>query len=81
MLEPSGTMRKSFSFLSSDFSSRFEIHRFREFEDLGQAIVPYVPSYLDANIQYIGGCCHVGPDQIRAIRDLIDQRSKHLSND
>ena len=44
----------------------------REFSSQGQSIVPYVQSYLEANISYVGGCCHVDPQQIRAMRDVVD---------
>jgi S-methylmethionine-dependent homocysteine/selenocysteine methylase len=45
----------------------------REFNNHGQLIAPYIRSYIDAGIKYIGGCCHVNPDQIRTIRDIIDE--------
>lgn len=44
----------------------------KEFNSQGQSIVPYIESYIDAGIKYIGGCCHVTPDQIRSIRTIID---------
>ncbi len=51
----------------------FDLFVFREFDSQGQSIVPYIQSYLDAGIKYIGGCCHVNPNQIRAMRNIIDE--------
>ncbi|CAF3666293.1 unnamed protein product [Rotaria socialis] len=45
------------------------------FDSQGQSITSFIHSYIDTGIKYIGGCCHVGPDQIRAIRDIIDRYS------
>ncbi|CAF5194497.1 unnamed protein product [Rotaria magnacalcarata] len=45
------------------------------FDSQGQSITSFIHSYIDIGIKYIGGCCHVGPDQIRAIRDIIDRYS------
>ena len=51
------------------------IYNTRDFDSSGQTIVPFTQSYIDAGIKYIGGCCYVGPSQIRAMRDIIDNQS------
>lgn len=68
-------MRKSnnrFIYIYIFISSSF-VYNFREFDSQGQSICPFIRSYIDAGIKYIGGCCHVNPEQIRAIRDIIDE--------
>ncbi|XP_037069366.1 homocysteine S-methyltransferase YbgG-like isoform X2 [Pollicipes pollicipes] len=35
-------------------------------------LASFVPEYLAAGAVYIGGCCRVGPDQIREVRHLVD---------
>ncbi|CAF3908304.1 unnamed protein product, partial [Rotaria sp. Silwood2] len=45
------------------------------FKSQGQSIAPFINSYIDAGIKYIGGCCNVNPNQIRTIRDIIDTYS------
>lgn len=68
-------MRKSNIFHLSILSHRFFLllNNHRKFDSHGQSIAPYIRSYIDAGIKYIGGCCHVNPDQIRTIRDIIDE--------
>ncbi|CAF3445821.1 unnamed protein product [Rotaria sp. Silwood1] len=46
------------------------------FNSQGQSIAPFIPSYIDAGLKYVGGCCNVNPSQIRAIRDIIDTYSR-----
>jgi S-methylmethionine-dependent homocysteine/selenocysteine methylase len=45
----------------------------RSFDSEGQSIAPFIHSYIDAGIKYIGGCCNINPSQIRVIRDIIDK--------
>jgi methionine synthase I (cobalamin-dependent) len=48
------------------------IYNYSEFNSQGQSILPFIRSYIDAGVKYIGGCCHVNPSQIHSMRDIID---------
>ncbi|CAF3597854.1 unnamed protein product [Adineta steineri] len=45
----------------------------REYNSERPSIAPFIRSYIDAGIKYIGGCCHVDPNQIRTMRDITDE--------
>jgi hypothetical protein len=48
------------------------IYNYSEFNSQGQSILPFIRSYIDAGVKYIGGCCHVNPSQIHSMRDIIN---------
>ena len=72
MLVSYGMMKKSTKNLSI-FISFSLFYYLRQFDSQGQSIASYTHSYIDAGIKYIGGCCHVNPEQIHTMRDIIDQ--------
>ena len=43
------------------------------FDGQGRSIESFIHSYIEAGIKYIGGCCHVNPNHIRSIRNIIDR--------
>ncbi|CAF1295211.1 unnamed protein product [Adineta ricciae] len=43
------------------------------FNNQGQALTSYIRSYIDAGVKYIGGCCNVNPNEISAMRHVIDE--------
>lgn len=56
----------------------FIVFHHREFQNQSQSIVPYIHLFIDVGIKYIGGCCHVTPNQISIIRDIIDGYSSKI---
>ena len=60
--------------LTTDILLSYDVkYIFSIFNNQGQALTPYVPSYIDAGVKYIGGCCNVNPNEIGAMRHAIDE--------
>lgn len=70
-------MKKSnnecYTFIFMSYKMLFFFSNSRQFNSQGQSIAPYIQSYIDTGIKYIGGCCHVNPKEISAIRNIIDK--------